>query len=224
MPDFQKWFDTLAEKFQHPLLGPFASSWILINWEIFYSLTCGVKDFEKTIILINNTYLTHERICFLVWYPLLSMLVYVVLGPVLRNIFLSWLVAVDIARQSIDMKIRKLEPVPNYEFKRIQEDLFKQIERTNVELGKAKEETAVYRESFNLLNSKNVSVPTLSGNGSEGISADTVIKEHFKNRQIINALEIQILTLKGNILLANQEIEELRKTQVKPLQPEIKIL
>jgi hypothetical protein len=74
-------------RFNHPIFGAFAASWLVWNWEIVYLLIRGLPSASDTIKEINERYLTREHLPHLLWIPLSVAIVFLLLGPILKDLY-----------------------------------------------------------------------------------------------------------------------------------------
>jgi hypothetical protein len=82
--------ETFLDKFQHPFVASFITSWIVCNWDIFYALIGGIRDPFATITEIKKQYPFFPNIVHLVILPLLGMGAYIYFGPRLLNWYLLY--------------------------------------------------------------------------------------------------------------------------------------
>src|SRR5260221_12832534 len=85
-------------RINHPVFGVFASAWLVINWELVYTLVRGLADVSATIIQINTVYLAPTRFGFLIWKPIWVTFLFLVFAPILRKGYELWKELVDLGR------------------------------------------------------------------------------------------------------------------------------
>jgi hypothetical protein len=103
--------ESLWDKVKHPVLGPFASAWLLWNWQILFLFIHGLEKPTETIQEIQNNYLGCGRLGHLFWGPAISTLVFIVIGAYLRSAFISWNKLVEVQRNKIDAHIEEKDVV-----------------------------------------------------------------------------------------------------------------
>jgi hypothetical protein len=113
-------------RINHPVFGVFASAWLVINWELVYTLIRGLTDVPATITQINTVYLAPARYGFLIWKPIVITLIFLVLAPILRKSYELWKELVEIGRDWLSKKMNKLSPVTRFEFEN-KDSQFKQV-------------------------------------------------------------------------------------------------
>jgi len=140
------------ERFNHPVFGVFTSAWIIWNWEIIYTLLHGGTNPQATINLISTTYLIKPRLDHLFWGPLAISLGYLITGPLLKYIYVSYKTAVETLGQYTNAKIRGWQPVHQWELNEM-----KRQKRY------ADEERGSYRSAYDSIQSPNKTVNVNGG-------------------------------------------------------------
>jgi len=74
-------------RINHPVFGVFASAWVVINWELVYTLVRGLENVKATINEINTVYLIPSRFGFLIWKPILVTVCFLIFAPILRQAY-----------------------------------------------------------------------------------------------------------------------------------------
>jgi hypothetical protein len=80
----------LYEKLNHPVLGPFITAWAVCNWKPLYIIICGFNTPLYTIDYVSENYFQLLKNPYLAFYPLLATALYLWLGPLLANVYLSY--------------------------------------------------------------------------------------------------------------------------------------
>jgi hypothetical protein len=75
---------TNEERIKNPFIGAFISSWIIINWKPIFFLIFASRDIESKIIFIEKNY---SQITFILIYPALVALFYIIILPYLNILF-----------------------------------------------------------------------------------------------------------------------------------------
>lgn len=166
--DFKGLSDSLISTIKHRFTNPFFSaliiSWIIINWEIvlyiFAPIYVGTKVSHIDVLTGNS--------CKIMWYPVLSAFVLVLVYPLLGNgshwvyeYYKRW-------RKKIDFKInntaylplpeakalRELAQKKDEEFNEFYRSKIEDIEKLNIELGKRENEYLKLRDELSSLTSQ----------------------------------------------------------------------
>jgi hypothetical protein len=87
--------DSLLARIRHPIFGAYAFSWFIWNWEVPYTLIRSTDSVIVTVGVIKSAYFSPWSNCFIT--PFWGVLLFVVLGPVLREIYQAytdWITAI----------------------------------------------------------------------------------------------------------------------------------
>jgi hypothetical protein len=105
--------DGLLGKLKHPVILPFVTSWLVYNWEVPYTLICGVKDPAITVDTIERyLMLTRLSIVPLLIIPMITTYAYLMLGPILANWVIHYRIKKEIERATDEARLRCQEPIP----------------------------------------------------------------------------------------------------------------
>jgi hypothetical protein len=115
--------DGLLSRINHPILGAFIATWVVVNWKPIYILIRGLGDPPQTIEYVTNNYLTNQ-----IWNMLLLPLIYtalfVIFGPLLKDYY-------GVLKKWSFAFANKWEPVKKTQYKSDIEDKKSEIENLN---------------------------------------------------------------------------------------------
>ena len=120
------------DKFQHPFVGSFISSWIICNWDIFYTLLGGLKDPFDTVVKIKTLYPFADNYGHLIFLPLLGMAAYVFGGPFLLNWYLLYKYKLEVKRKFREKQADGKRPITQDEYSQLQADRMKDLRENEV--------------------------------------------------------------------------------------------
>lgn len=188
------------DKFNHPVLGPFITAWMVCNWEILYRLVCGFHDHEVTIAKIKLEYL-HLNNLYLSFWPFLATVLYVVLGPILANLYKHYVVRVEVKREFLDAKVKGQEPIPRSTYDQVMR------ERTDYEIA--------YRTiSKNEANKGKIIIPNVDGKSSTAVdlleyvrSTRQYEREYHRLSSEVSVLRSRLVVFEKDKLTANPEMK-----------------
>ncbi len=132
--------ETFLDKFQHPFVTSFITSWIISNWDICYALLGGFKDPFDTITKIKTEYPFWDNSFHLIVLPLVGMGTYIYFGPKLLNWYLLYKHKGETERKVKEAEQAGLEPISKIRFEEVQNASIK-LASDNKELLKALELT-----------------------------------------------------------------------------------
>src|SRR5258708_27407164 len=173
--------ESFLDKFQHPFVGSFISSWIICNWDIFYSLLGGLKDPFETITKIKSQYPLSDNWLHLFILPLLGMGTYVYFGPRLLNWYLLYKHKGEVKRKFDEEVANGNAPITRIEYGKLQADRMNDLR-----------ENEILRALNQYFNNKSIKIP----GESEG-PASNVIEQLFHFRDEKKRLEKELLDLKA---------------------------
>jgi hypothetical protein len=80
----------LFEKLQHPVLGPFITSWAVCNWKPLYLIICGFDTPQYTMDFVCLHYFNWNEWPTMIGWPVLFTLIYLSIGLELANWYLKY--------------------------------------------------------------------------------------------------------------------------------------
>lgn len=80
----QSIFINTNERIKNPFIGSFFTSWILFNWQPIFIMVFSAKNIEEKIKLITSDY---NNIWYLLLFPLISAVIYILILPYLNLLF-----------------------------------------------------------------------------------------------------------------------------------------
>ena len=104
-------FKTSEERIKNPIIGSFFTSWLIFNWKPILFFIFTNKTVEEKIIYIENNY---SRSWNLLWYPLISTFIYLIILPYI-NLTIEFLLNysqtkrtdLSIAKQKLNIESQK---------------------------------------------------------------------------------------------------------------------
>ncbi len=78
--------DGLLSRINHPILGAFIATWIVVNWKPIYMLIRGFGDPSQTIDFVIKTYFTNQ-VWNVIYWPSIYTALFLVFGPLLKDFY-----------------------------------------------------------------------------------------------------------------------------------------
>lgn len=183
--------ETFLDKFQHPFVSSFISSWIVCNWDIFYALIGGVSDPFKTIDKIKDQYSFWGNFGHLIVLPLVGTAVYIFAGPWLLNWFLLYKHKLEVKRKFDEQVANGNMPMTRTEYQQLTETRIRDAR-----------ENEVLRAQKNALQGKIVKVP---GRGDTDVTK--IVEELFAIQDDLKRAQEEALEYKSKLFLREIPIE-----------------
>lgn len=121
------WF----EKFNHPVLGPFITAWIVCNWEIFYALLGGFNAPFVTIAQVKTDYVHWSNLELSVL-PIMVTVGYLGFGPIAARLYNHYLLVDEIEGRFNAEREKGNEPITKNEYNKREHEYFKQLQENEV--------------------------------------------------------------------------------------------
>lgn len=127
---FSDYFDNAVETFKDRLGNPFILSffisWSLINFDVYIIIFTKSDLYQK--IGFFNIYFLATSTCKLFWYPLLSMISYVVFSPLLMSLYSNWNLLIQLFSRWITAKIKQPDYIEKHIHNNVKSNLLAQID------------------------------------------------------------------------------------------------
>lgn len=187
---------TNEERIKNPFIGAFISSWIIINWKPIFYLIFASEDIENKIIFIEKNY---SQISFILIYPALVALFYIIILPYLNLIF------DEILKYSV---LKKNAAIIAKKKRNIQDE--KEVAIEEIRLEEAKTEFRERKTHNKLVENLQNQIQNLEKNLQEE-------RENAANTNKRNKLEIQNLqkTLEKELSFQQKRMNEMREENLK---------
>lgn len=99
-------FQAIVTRLESPVSGTFILSWLVVNWQIPIALVFGIDDINR--ITYIEKFLNVSNWWYLVWIPLTSTAVFLLLLPLLRRKYSIWFTNIE-HKTAINQITRKKE-------------------------------------------------------------------------------------------------------------------
>jgi hypothetical protein len=169
------------DKFQHPFVSSFISSWVICNWDVFYTLLGGLKDPFDTVAKIKTQYPFCDHYGHLILLPILGMVSYVFIGPWLLNWYLLYKHKLEVKRKFNEEVANGHAPVNQNDYSRLQADRMNDLR-----------ENEVLRMLIDVFKNQSITIP---GEGTG--NAKNFVQQFFYIKEENNRLKKELLELRA---------------------------